>query len=78
MLSIPLHTFSPNLNIPFVNLARKKRNHSLFRGFYAFPSILLLEVNPKRVSTALSSIATTILGSRSPSVLLSACMTNKV
>lgn len=59
-LSIPLCTFSPHLNIPFVNLARKgKRNQSLFGRFHAFPCILLLEVNPKRVSRALLSAAPT-------------------
>ena len=58
-LSIPLYTFSPHLNIPFVNLARKKKkNHSLFGRFHAFPSILLLEINPERVSAALLSTAT--------------------
>lgn len=58
---------------------REKKRHSLFRRFHAFPSILLLEVNPKRVSTAFLSAATTnprkrvLLG-----MLSSARMTNKV
>lgn len=57
----------------------KKKNHSLFRRFHAFPSILLLEVNPKRVSTAFLSAVTTNPRKRVLlSMLLSACMTNKV
>lgn len=57
-LSIPLYTFSPHLNISFVNLARKKKKITHCLGdFMLFPSILL-EINPKRVSAALLSTAT--------------------
>lgn len=54
------------------------KNHSLFRRFHAFLSILLLEVNPKRVSTAFLSAVTTNPRKRVLlSMLLSARMTNK-
>lgn len=57
-LSILFCMFSSNLNIPFVNLARTKKKSLIVWGISCFPSILLLEVNPKRVSAAFLNAAT--------------------
>lgn len=80
------HYLSQFVHFPFVWIShlsiwreRKKKSHSLFRRFHAFPSVLLLEVNPKRVSTAfLSTVTTNPRKLLLLSMLLSARMTNKV